>query len=101
MAGKSSMVRELGSFVRLLLLTPGRGTAIIMKSGVWGRGALLARCMSPLMGESVSLVLSATVGAEVTELAPICCKYRKRLGVYSSCDIVCLQRVMSTIAHLG
>ena len=81
MAGKSSMVRELGSFVRLLLLTPGRGTAVIMKVGMWGRGALLARSMAPLplLGEPVSLVLSATVGVEVTVLEPICYKYRKGL----------------------
>lgn len=93
MAGKSSMVRELGSFVRLLLLTPGRGTAVIMKVGMWGRGALLARSMAPLplLGEPVSLVLSATVGVEVTGLEPICYKYRKGLvrviGVHGCCGI--------------
>lgn len=73
MAGKSSMVRELGSLVRLLLLTAGRGTAVIIKVGTWGRGALLARGMPslPLLGELAVVMYPATAGAEVTELERI------------------------------
>lgn len=67
MAGKSSIVRELGSLVRLL--TPGRGTVVIMKVGMWGRGALLARCVPslPLLGVPAAPMLPTTAGVEVTE----------------------------------
>ena len=98
MAGKSSMVRELGSLVRLLLLTPGRGTAVIMKVGMWGRGALLARCISPLplLGEPASLAL-ATVGVEVTELAPICYKHRKGLVRVSCVQLLYIAFALSEV----